>query len=68
METPAPDHLLTQQQAADVLGVKPSTLERWRFVGHPLSFVKVGRLVRYRRSAIEEYLTQRTHSSTMKAA
>ncbi len=56
--------LLTQDEAAEQLGVQPSTLERWRFVGAGPKFCKVGRLVRYRRSALDEYLDARTRSST----
>ena len=56
--------LLTQDAAAQLLGVKPSTLERWRFIGSGPEFCKVGRLVRYRRSALDTYLRHRTHTST----
>lgn len=43
-----PDPLLTEQQAAEVLGVKPGTLQVWRCTRrYGLPFVKVGRLVRY---------------------
>lgn len=59
--------LLDQDGAADYLGVQPSTLERWRFVGAGPKFVKVGRLVRYRRSALEAYLDERTRTSTHSA-
>jgi excisionase family DNA binding protein len=55
------DPLLTTQQTADLLGVKPTTLEVWRSTArYPLAFVKVGRNVRYRRSAIEAFLEART--------
>lgn len=56
--------LLDQGAAALYLGVQPSTLERWRFVGAGPKFCKVGRLVRYRRSALEDYLNERTRTST----
>jgi excisionase family DNA binding protein len=55
------DPLLTEQQAAEVLGVKPTTLQVWRCNGrYALPYVKVGRLVRYRRSSVEQFLQQRT--------
>jgi excisionase family DNA binding protein len=58
---PLPDPLLTEQQAAEVLGVKPSTLQVWRSTArYSLPFVKVGRLVRYRRSALDAFLRDRT--------
>ncbi|MWL88123.1 helix-turn-helix domain-containing protein [Cupriavidus sp. SW-Y-13] len=39
---------LTEPQAAVVLGVKPSTLERWRYASKGPSYVKIGGGVRYR--------------------
>lgn len=61
--------LLTQREAADLLGVKESTLERWRFIGAGPRFVKLnGRLVRYQRSALLDYCTSCTRSSTHERA
>jgi excisionase family DNA binding protein len=55
------DPLLTEQQAAAVLGIKPTTLQVWRSTArYALPFVKVGRLVRYRRSALDQFLNKRT--------
>lgn len=55
------DPLLNEQQAAEVLGVKPTTLQVWRSTGrYALPYVKVGHLVRYRRSAIDAFLDRRT--------
>lgn len=55
------DPLLSEQQAAEVLGVKPTTLQVWRSTGrYGLAYVKVGRLVKYRRSALEGFLQRRT--------
>lgn len=54
------DPLLTEQQAAPLLGVKPSTLQVWRCSKrYPLAYIKSGRLVRYRRSDIEAFLESR---------
>lgn len=59
--TPATDPLLTQEQTAEILGVKPSTLEVWRTTKrYPLEYIKVGRNVRYRRSAVERFISSRT--------
>lgn len=59
------DPLLTEQQAADELGVKPTTLQVWRSTRrYPLPYVKVGRLVRYRASAIAAFLAARTVEAT----
>jgi predicted DNA-binding transcriptional regulator AlpA len=56
------DPLLTQEQAAQILGVAPGTLEVWRSTKRvPLAYIKLGkRAVRYRRSAIEAFLTAGT--------
>ncbi len=61
IKTPSTDPLLTEQQAAVLLDVKPGTLQVWRSTKrYPLAFVKVGRNVRYRRSAIEAFVDART--------
>lgn len=62
----APLHQLTDKQAAQVLGVKASTLAVWRSTGrYNLPYVKVGRLVRYRLRDLATFLTHRsmTHTS-----
>lgn len=59
------DQFLTAAQAADLLGIKPSTLAAWRCLrsdGPPFS--KVGSAVRYRRSALIEWVQARTSRST----
>lgn len=53
--------LLTRQQAAEYLGVTPRTLAIWACVKrYPLPYVKVGRLVKYRRSDLEAFIARRT--------
>ena len=53
--------LLTSGQAADYLGVSVGTLEVWRCTKrYAIPFIKVGRLVRYRKSALDDFLMQRT--------
>ncbi|WET39887.1 helix-turn-helix domain-containing protein [Citrobacter enshiensis] len=62
----APLHQLTDKQAAQVLGVKTSTLAVWRSTGrYNLPYVKVGRLVRYRIRDLATFLAKRsiTHTS-----
>jgi excisionase family DNA binding protein len=60
----AADPLLTPAQAAEVLGVKPATLEVWRSnKRHVIPYIKVGRLVRYRRSALAAFLASREVSA-----
>ena len=53
--------LLTREQAAEFLGVAPNTLAIWACEGrYDLPMVKVGRLVRYRRSDLVAWLESRT--------
>jgi excisionase family DNA binding protein len=55
------DELLTTAEMAKILGVSPNTLEVWRSTGrYALPFVKVGRLVRYKRSAGAKFLEKNT--------
>ncbi|WP_411705422.1 helix-turn-helix domain-containing protein [Edaphovirga cremea] len=53
-------HQLTDRQAAQALGVKPSTLAVWRSTGrYRLPYTKVGRLVRYRVHDLAVFLANR---------
>ena len=56
--------LVGEKEAAAILGVTPGTLQVWRSTGrYGIPFVKVGRLVKYRRSALEDWLESRTRVS-----
>ena len=59
---PTPDVLLTQQEAAKLIGVEPRTLEAWRARGsYQLPFVKIGpRIVRYRLRDLEAWIEKQT--------
>ena len=49
--------LLTPDEVASRLGIKVQTLAAWRCTKrYPLSFVKVGRTVRYREPDVEAFL------------
>ncbi len=53
--------MMTQQQAADYLGVKASTLGIWRCRrSYEIPFVKVGSKVRYRKADLDHFLQRRT--------
>lgn len=53
--------LLTRDEAAEYLGVKPQTLSVWACAKrYELPYVKVGRLVRYRRDDLDSWLESRT--------
>ncbi len=53
--------LLTPKEAAKHIGVTPRTLAVWRCVGrYNIPYIKVGRLVKYRKSALDAFLDRRT--------
>ncbi len=58
--------LLDEKQAAEFLGVAPQTLSNWRCSDrYGLSYVKLGRAVRYRLDHLEKWLEARTHTSAV---
>lgn len=59
VERIAPSGLMTTDQAADYLALKPSTLQVWRSTNRKkLPFVKVGGNVRYRRQDLDAFIEQ----------
>jgi hypothetical protein len=66
------DDLLTNEQAASLLGIKPTTLEIWRIKGKSPPFLKLGTAkqspVRYQRSAVVHWLRERSFASTSEYA
>lgn len=54
----APDPLLTSEEVAQWLGIKKCTLEKARSmqIGNFPPFIRIGRVVRYRRSVVEAWL------------
>lgn len=58
---PDPDDLLTREETAQVLRMKPQTLAIWASTGRvDLPYIKCGRSVRYKRRDIERFLARRT--------
>jgi excisionase family DNA binding protein len=56
--------LLDEKQAASHLTLSPGTLAVWRSTGrYALPFLKVGRMVRYRRSDLDAWLEARARLS-----
>lgn len=52
--------LLTPRDVSDILGVTIHTLAVWRCERrYELPYVKSGRLVRYRRADVEEFINRR---------
>jgi Helix-turn-helix domain len=62
------DDLLDNEQTAALLGIKPNTLEIYRCKGRGPAFIKLGDAaqspVRYRRSAINDWLVRQSFAST----
>ena len=50
--------LLSEKEVAAVLGMASATLRNWRSRGDGPSFVKFGRLVRYRWAAVEAFMAE----------
>lgn len=58
-------HLLSTKEAAQYLGVSAAFLERDRWAGARIPFVRVGsRAVRYELSALEAYVRSQVRRST----
>lgn len=61
----SPVDLLTPEQVATALSVSHRTLAAWRSTRrNPLPYVKVGRLVRYRRQDVAAWLESQRHTTT----
>jgi excisionase family DNA binding protein len=59
------DKLLTTSEAAEILGVSKAFLERDRWAGAKVPFVRVGsRSVRYRLSDVDRYIAGRIEGRT----
>lgn len=55
MEEPD-EQLLTEKEAAEVIGFKPATLRCWRSDGKGPRAKKIGHRVRYTRGALKEWV------------
>lgn len=63
LEQVGKQRLLTETQAAELLGLTVGTLQVWRCTKrYNLAYIKVGRLVRYRHSDLLAFLEARTHN------
>lgn len=59
-----PQPLGSAAQVAEVLGIPEKTLAEWRSRGIGPGYLKVGRYVRYRWSAVNEWLATREQGKT----
>jgi hypothetical protein len=57
--------LLNNSEAAAYIGVTEGTMMTWRCTGaYQIPFIKVGRLVRYRLTDLNNFLDSRTQTKT----
>jgi hypothetical protein len=59
--------LMKPYEVSEVIGKPESTLTSERFEGRGLPFVKCGRLVRYRKQDVVDYINMNTFVSTAEA-
>lgn len=59
-----PDELLNQSKVAKILGVTEKFLEARRCRGGGVPYIRVGRLVRYKKSDVDAWIDSRRVSST----
>jgi len=55
--------LLTTEEAAAMLAVEPRLLVRWRYDSRGPTYIKVGRLVRYKRADLDAWIEENTHEN-----
>jgi excisionase family DNA binding protein len=61
------DRLMTLTELAEMLGIPVNTLYGWRCRGEGPPGYRIGRYVRYRRSAVETWLESQTdHERTVR--
>lgn len=57
------NELLNRKEAADYLGITDGTLAVWACTGrYNLPYVKVGRLVKYKKSDLDIFINNRTRN------
>jgi excisionase family DNA binding protein len=52
--------LLTVEQTAEHLGVKPATIRSWILKREKIEVVKVGRLIRIKESSVHKFIDKNT--------
>lgn len=58
------DELMTPEQLAEFLQVSTGSLANDRYLGRGVRFIKLGKLVRYRRSDVLAHLDENVHTRT----
>ncbi len=59
--------LITRNEAAQMLCLRPQTLAKWSMTGANLPIVKLGRAVRYRREDVEALIRRSTVGAKLEA-
>ena len=59
--------VMTTVEAAEYVGLKKPTMERFRFLGQGPAYCKLGGAVRYRKKDLDEWLNSRLVSSVEEA-
>ena len=57
--------LMTQDDAAKLLGVSPGTLRNWRWRNKGPSWIRLGEAIRYSPQALREYVEVRTRRPSL---
>lgn len=60
-------NLASPNQVSEYTGIPTNTLAFWRFEGTHLPFVKMGRLIRYRREDVLTFINENLFNSTAEA-
>ena len=55
------EHLLNTKELAEYLGLAVSTILQYRVDGNGPIYIKLGHLVRYRKSDVDEWLKAKTN-------
>lgn len=53
------DKALSLEEAADILGIKPSTLRRWAARGD-IEFMRIGKSLKFTRAGLRRYMARHT--------
>ncbi len=54
--------LMTTDEVADLLSVKPATIRKWVYL-QEIPVVRLGRAVRFRLDAVEEWVKEKSHKA-----
>ncbi len=59
-----PSYVITEHEAARLLGLSVKTLRRWRWAGKPPRFLKIGSAVRYDPTELSIFIEAARRTST----